>query len=158
VKAVVLRHELKALLSLNPGSVGFYSSVHPSFGQWPTIATRARPGHSGHMDNEIEELEAVFYSGPIPSNLSTLTFLGLVFDQVHFPNVYIPADDFDPDEVLAEISRLQGLNLKDHSTWLLVELLKYALKPELRSFCHFTGQRSRIFDRNDADAKIQGSS
>ena len=105
------------------------------------------------MDNEIEKLEAVFYSGPIPSNLSTLTFLGLVFDRVHFPNVYIPSDDFDPDEVLAEISRLQGLNLKDHSTWLLVELLKYALKPELRSFCHFTGQRSRIFDRNNADAE-----
>lgn len=40
------------------------------------------------MQNDIERLEVVYYASPIPHNLTLLTFLGLVFDRVYFPNVH----------------------------------------------------------------------
>lgn len=67
---------------------------------------------------EPDKLEVVYYSSPIPENLSYLTFLGLVFDHIHFPNVYIPTDGFDKDEVVAEINRLDNLGIADRSTLL----------------------------------------
>ena len=39
------------------------------------------------MTDNLENLEAVFYTSPIPHNLGILTFLGLVFDRIYFPNV-----------------------------------------------------------------------
>lgn len=98
------------------------------------------------MGSDLEKLEAVFYSSPIPHDLGTLTFLGLVFDRVHFPNVYIPADGFDREAVVREIERLDGLGMQqDYDVWLTTQLLKYALCPQLREFCYFTGQKEQIF-------------
>ncbi len=71
------------------------------------------------MMENLEKLEAVFYTSPIPHNLGILTFLGLVFDRVHFPNVCLPVDGFDPDEVVQEIERIEKLDLHDYDTWLL---------------------------------------
>ncbi|PCJ22804.1 MAG: hypothetical protein COA96_13315 [SAR86 cluster bacterium] len=88
---------------------------------------------------EPGKLEVVYYSSPIPENLSFLTFLGLVFDRVHFPNVYIPNEGFDKDEVVAEVKRLDSLGRTDRSTIILTQLAQAALIPELNEFCFFTG-------------------
>lgn len=97
------------------------------------------------MTENFEQLEAVFYTSPIPHNLGILTFIGLVFDRIHFPNVYLPLDGFDPDEVANEIKRIESYGHRDYDTWLLTNLMKYALTPELRDFCHFTGEHGQVF-------------
>jgi hypothetical protein len=76
------------------------------------------------MDN-IERLECVFYSGPLPGDISALTAMCLVFDKVHFPNVYLPRGGYDTDSLNREISRLEGLSPQDHDTAVLIGLLKY---------------------------------
>ncbi|WP_036307286.1 hypothetical protein, partial [Methyloglobulus morosus] len=103
------------------------------------------------MIKDVEKLEAVFYTSPIPHNLGILTFIGFVFDRVHFPNVYLPIDGFDRDEVINEIKRIENFGLRDYETWLLINLMKYALNPELREFCHFTGERGQIFGGEEID-------
>ena len=101
------------------------------------------------MNDSIEQLEAVYYTSPIPYDLGTLTFLGLVFDRVHFPNVHIPVENFDPEWVAAEIKRLEELppphQSKRYERWLLTHLMKYALVPELQQFRLFTGSRDQVF-------------
>lgn len=108
-----------------------------------TTLSAARP--SIPMSDNLESLEAVFYSSPIPYDLATLTFLGLVFDRVYFPNVYIPTEGFDPEEVQQEIERIQGTGLQDTGTRLLMALMSYTLIPEVQEFCCFTGTQGQIF-------------
>lgn len=101
------------------------------------------------MDQKIEKLEAVFYTSPIPENLGILTFLGLVFDRVHFPNVYIPTEGFQPREVVEEIKRIERVGNRDYDTWLLSNLMRYTLNPGLQEFCHFTGKDGQVFGGED---------
>ena len=96
------------------------------------------------MTDNLEKLEVVFYSSPIPHNLSVLTFLGLIFDRIHFPNVYIPLSGFDPEEVSNEINRIESQGLSDYNTWLLTHLMRYALIPDIREFCFFTGEHGQL--------------
>jgi hypothetical protein len=100
------------------------------------------------MADEVEKLEVVYYTGQLPHNLSILTFLGLVFDRVHFPHVHIPIVGFDPEWVVDEIKRLEQLPVsrsESYERWLLIHMLKYSLLPELREFCHFTGDGHDLF-------------
>jgi len=103
------------------------------------------------MSENLEKLEAVFYSHPVPGNLTTLTFLGLVFDRVHFPNVYLPTDGFDPEKLEAEIERIHGTGLNDHGTRLLLAMMSYVLIPEVREFCYFTGKHGQLFGGDKMD-------
>jgi len=48
------------------------------------------------MIEENLKLEAVYYPHVIPSGVESLTLMGLVFDRIHFPGVYIPKDGYDP--------------------------------------------------------------
>jgi hypothetical protein len=57
----------------------------------------------------IERLECVYYAAPIPRDSATLVILSLVFDRVHFPNVYLPMGDYDNEALHAEIARLKAL-------------------------------------------------
>lgn len=78
-----------------------------------------------------------------------MTFLGLVFDRVHFPNVYIPTDGFDEEEVVKEINRLSAIEQRDRNLWQTEALTRAALIPELREFCYFTGTKDqKIFGGN----------
>ena len=103
------------------------------------------------MDEELDSLEAVFYCSPIPYNLTVLTYLGLVFDRVYFPNVYIPTSDFDPEELQKEINRIADTRLEDYNTRLLLALMTYTLLPELREFCCFTGVHGQVFGGEHLD-------
>ena len=60
------------------------------------------------MDN-IERLECVYYPGPVPSDSAVLTVLSLVFDEIHFPGVYLPKGDYDKELLHQEIRRLEGI-------------------------------------------------
>ena len=90
-----------------------------------------------------EELEVVYYSSVFPESLEIMTFLGLVFDRIHFPNVYIPTDGFDEEEVIKEINRLSAIEQRNRDIWITESLTRAALIPELREFCYFTGTKDQ---------------
>lgn len=100
------------------------------------------------MSDPILKLEAVYYASPIPAYKQSLTFLAVVFDKIHFPDVYLPDDGFDTKEVLKEANRIEALGLKDYETALLVGTLRtLPLMTDLKKFCHFTGN-SNSFGTN----------
>jgi hypothetical protein len=87
--------------------------------------------------------EAVFYSEPVPSSLKTLTLMGLIFDRVHFPGVYIPTDGIDEDAVTREIERLTNLPTRHDriGSAQMINCMVYALGARhLQKFCVFTGR------------------
>src|SRR5206468_507580 len=51
-------------------------------------------------------LEAVYYSHAVPRNPEVLTNLGLIFDRVYFPGVYMPPPGFDRKALENEIQRI----------------------------------------------------
>ena len=58
-------------------------------------------------------LEAVYYATPIPSGLVSLTMLGIVFDRLHFPDVWLPESGYDPEATAAEAKRIEALPYLD---------------------------------------------
>lgn len=99
-----------------------------------------------------DQLEVVFYSGAAPTRLTTMTLLGLIFDRVHFPNVRVPLTGFDPDWVAADIRRIAEVGHKDYDTWLMLQLMRYSLNPEVQQFFYFTAGEDQVFG-GDADMK-----
>jgi hypothetical protein len=75
--------------------------------------------------SDIERLECVYYSGPVPADSAVLTTLCLVFDKIYFPGVYLPKGDYDKNLLNQEIARLEALNDKDHGTAKLIGILKF---------------------------------
>lgn len=92
---------------------------------------------------ETDKLEVVYYSSPVPESAAILTYLGLVFDRVHFPNVYIPSEGFDRDEVTEELRRLLSIEKKDRNLIQTAQLTQAALIPELRDYCYFSGTKDQ---------------
>jgi len=90
----------------------------------------------------LESLEAVYYSGQVPSSYATLTLLGFIFDRIHFPGVYMPPPDrLDYKELEKETQRIAALHLSDVNTVQLVNCLVYAKDIKyLRDFCVFNGR------------------
>lgn len=93
----------------------------------------------------LDRLEVVFYSGAAPTRLTTMTMLGLLFDRVHFPNVRIPQTGFDPDWVAAEIKRVESLGHRDYETWLMLQLMRFTINPDVHQFFYFTGDEKQVF-------------
>lgn len=107
------------------------------------------------MNESGIKLEAVYYASPIPAKKQSLTFLAVVFDQIHFPDVYLPEEGFDAKEVRKEADRIEALGLKDYSTTLLVGALRcLPLMTDLREFCSFTGS-SNSFGTDFSPATAQ---
>lgn len=77
------------------------------------------------MALEIPSLEVVYYAGPIPSGPAALTLMGLVFDKIHFPNVYLPTEGYDIDEVKKEAQRIADLGRRDYNTAVLVSAMRF---------------------------------
>ncbi|WP_148043059.1 hypothetical protein [Methylocystis hirsuta] len=98
-------------------------------------------------------LETIYYSAPIPRNAHVFTMLGVIFDKVHFPGVYLPRGGYDPNELAMEILRLEQLDDDRYETKLLIGMLKCLnTLPELETFCEFEASpdaaRRREFDPN----------
>ena len=111
------------------------------------------------MSSELNSLEAIYVSGPVPSNAHLLTILGVVFDKVHFPGVYLPRGGYDAHELDKEINRLKKLSFEDYETVLLIETLKnLRVLPELETFCQFESDPSAaihpMFDPGGAVGKL----
>ena len=73
----------------------------------------------------IERLECVYYSGPVPSDWAVLTTLCFVFDKIYFPCVHLPLGDYDKNDLLREITRLRELNDNSRETAQLIWMLQF---------------------------------
>ena len=90
---------------------------------------------------EPDRLEVVYYSQPVPRNLAVLTALGLVFDRVHFPGVYMPPTTLDEKPVIAEIQRIVGLGRQDPNTRQMLQCMDFAtVRKHIPDFCVFSGE------------------
>ena len=91
--------------------------------------------------------EAVYYSNAVPRSLEALTTLGLIFDRIHFPAVYMPRG-FDEKGVVAEIERISKLNLRDPGTAQMLQCLGFALHyKHLVDFCVFSADSRHLQER-----------
>lgn len=98
-------------------------------------------------------LEAVYYSAPAPRSLASLVALGLVFDRVHFPGVYVPQGAYDRDAWHAEIDRIAALQpSRFNDTRELVALMKFAeLSERMPGFFAFDRNRDDPLDKHNDD-------
>ena len=104
------------------------------------------------LDN-AGSLEVVYYGSPVPLNAASLTFLGLVFDRIHFPNVYLPRQGFDVDAAIAERERIRNLDRINYDTAILVNTMAYlGMAEQLKDVCYFTGEKGQIFGGVDKGA------
>ncbi|TLG77704.1 hypothetical protein [Methylocystis sp. B8] len=88
------------------------------------------------MNENQMAFEAIYYSAPIPRNSHVLTMLGVVFDQIHFPGVYMPIGDYDDIELDKEIRRLEALDRKDAHTYEIIGMLRFVpVAKTLGEFC-----------------------
>jgi hypothetical protein len=88
-------------------------------------------------------MEAVYYSAPAPTSLRAFTLLGLVFDRLIFPDVYVPDGGIDLDATAKEFERIRALPAeRDGSNTIhTLNLMLLALNAEhLKDFCVFTGR------------------
>ena len=91
--------------------------------------------------NSPDVFEAVYYSQPVPRTSEALTLLGLVFDRVYFPAVYMPPTGFDEKWVANEIQRILDLRLFDPNTVQMLRCMSFAKHcKHLGDFCVFTGK------------------
>lgn len=107
------------------------------------------------LDKSLQ-LEAVYYSAPAPRGLASLVALGLVFDRVHFPGVYVPQGDYDRDAWKAEIDRITALppsRFDDPRG--LVALMKFAeVSERMPGFFAFDRMRDDPLDKDNDDRAI----
>jgi hypothetical protein len=97
--------------------------------------------------DQPDTLEAVYYSHAVPRNLEVLTTLGLIFDRLYFPGVYMPPPGFDQKAVESEIQRIishfQGR--LDPNTRQMLDCMSFALHyKDVAEFCIFPGKPGRI--------------
>lgn len=101
-------------------------------------------------------LETVYYSAQLPRDLAVLNVLGIVFDRVHFPGVYIPHEGFDHKDLVTEIERIEKLGHKDYSTALLLGMMRFTLiAPKLQDLCAFE-TNPNFFVNDDLPNKMAG--
>jgi hypothetical protein len=89
------------------------------------------------------EFEAVYYSAPGPRSPHALTLLGLVFDRLYFPGVYVPSEGVDLEATRRELERLKALPQRgnDPDVPHMMNLMVCALNADhLKDFCVFEGR------------------
>lgn len=96
-----------------------------------------------------ESLDAVYYSQQVPNSPASLTALGMVFDRIYFPGVYIPSVDLDREAVVSEIKRIQtAVKRPSIADVQLLQCMGFSLhKKHLEDFCIFTASPSDTFGR-----------
>ena len=123
-----------------------------------SVAALERPDKAAKIDastatgeasmDPIKRLECVYYPSPIPSTIAVLTVLCLVFDKVHFPNVYLPKGDYDKAALAEEISRLAALDPPGRETHNLVGMLRFLeYRAALDGILEFPAERDSVFGR-----------
>jgi len=89
----------------------------------------------------LESFDAVYYAQQVPLSSESLTILGLVFDRLIFPGVYLPTSPFDEEALKREIKRIASLgtplSIDDVQ---MLNCMEFALHVKhVRDFCIFTG-------------------
>jgi len=88
----------------------------------------------------------------MPRSPSALVALGLVFDRVHFPGVYLPQGDYDRDLWQREIARITELNLQDYDTQVLLAMMRFAETAErMRGFLCYDKTARNSLEEYDTD-------
>lgn len=106
------------------------------------------------LDKSLQ-LEAVYYSAPAPRSLETLVALGLVFDKIHVPGVYLPQGDYDRKAWQAEIGRIAALESRSADTRELLALMTFPrLVEKMPGFFSFDRLRDDPLDRHGDDGAI----
>ena len=119
---------------------GIYSSFDRG-GKGVALKTQTSTG----VDKSLR-LEAVYYASPIPRNLPALTILGAVFDRVYFPEVCMPVEGFDQQELDKEIERIERVVGSNYPGDMLLPVLRFVrYARQLRDFCIFTGDKENPF-------------
>ena len=91
------------------------------------------------MSNDLESIEAVYYSGQVPSSLASLTLLGCVFDRVYFPGVYLPYS-FDEVATLEQLRRFRDHKIRNLDDLQVMRCLQFVLhRHHVSDWCIFTG-------------------
>jgi hypothetical protein len=91
--------------------------------------------------SNLDSFDAVYYSQQVPSSAEALTILGLVFDRLIFPGVYLPTSPFDEEALKKEIDRITSLKMRMSIDDLqMLNCMVFALHVKyVRDFCIFTG-------------------
>ena len=105
--------------------------------------------------NDSVRLEAVYYSAPLPRSLEAVSLMGLVFDRVYFPHVYLPDDGFTVDEANERAAKLtkhlHGKNqytYHDHGTATMIRALRFLTwKQWTKDFLVYTNVDGSIFEK-----------
>lgn len=105
--------------------------------------------------NKNVRLEAVYYSAPFPRSLEAVTLMGLVFDRIYFPHVYLPDEGFTTEEVNERASNLikllQGKSnytYQDQETVTMIRSLQFlSWKEWTKGFLDFTNKGGDIFQK-----------
>jgi len=109
------------------------------------------------MIDNIERLECVYYSGPVPWDDAVLTTLCFVFDKIHFPNVYLPKGDYNKELLREEIARLDALRPRSHETEELINALRFLeYRLPLDGILEYPSSRDSIFNhpRNENRGRL----
>ena len=94
-----------------------------------------------------QSVEAVYYSHAVPRNPEVLTTLGLIFDRLYFPGVYMPPPGFDQKAVESEIQRISShfQGRLDPNTRQMLDCMSFALHyKDVAELCIFPGKPGRI--------------
>ncbi len=87
------------------------------------------------------DFSAVYYSSPVPTSLSSLALLSLIFDKLIFPGVHMPSTGVDVEATLKEINRIRGLGKPGADDVDLLNCMVYAVNMKhISEFCTFTAQ------------------
>ena len=104
-----------------------------------------------------DTLEAVYYSHAVPRSLEVLTTLGLVFDRLYFPGVYIPPPGFDEKAVLSEIQRIVSHfhGRLDPNTRQMLDCMNFALfHKDVGDLCIFPGKSGLMEQFEDGTHEV----
>ena len=105
--------------------------------------------------NDSVRLEAVYYSAPLPRSLEAVSLMGLVFDRVYFPHVYLPDDGFTVDEANERAAKLTEYlrgrtqyTYDDQSTATMIRALRFLTWKEwTKDFLVYTNIDGNIFEK-----------
>jgi hypothetical protein len=94
----------------------------------------------------LESFDAVYYSQQVPISAESLTVLGLVFDHLIFPGVYLPTSPFDEEALKQEIKRITSLGIPlSMDDVQMLNCMEFSLHVKyVRDFCIFTGNPGMV--------------
>jgi hypothetical protein len=100
-----------------------------------------------NLDSSLQ-LEAVYYTAPMPRTHSILVALGLVFDRIHLPGTYFPQGDYDRQAWQKEIDRIADVGANSMDAQSLLALMRFTnIVDRMPGFFAFNRMRDDSLDK-----------